>query len=197
MSVLARATVGGYRLWVRARNRGFSLLSSGAFAEFGTHTVIELPVRLTGERRIALGSRVFVGANAWLQVLDHEEGGNDVAIRIGDDCGFAGGSVISAVKSITIGSHVNLARNCYIADHTHAYQDVTSDIASQGLTDIRPVTLEEGVWLGENVVVLPGVTIGRGSVVGANSVVNVSLPEYCVAIGVPARIVRRFGPDEQ
>jgi acetyltransferase-like isoleucine patch superfamily enzyme len=193
--VLGRTTLRLYRLFVLGRNKTFSVLASGAFAEFGSHTVIELPVRVSGERRIALGSRVFVGAGAWLQALDHPEGGDGVAIRIGDDCGFAGGTVLSSVKSVTIGNHVSFARGCYIADHTHAYSDWETAVDTQGLTDIRAVTIEDGVWLGENVVVLPGVRIGKGTVVGANSVVNVDLPDYCVALGVPARIVRRFGPD--
>jgi acetyltransferase-like isoleucine patch superfamily enzyme len=196
VSLVGRATLGVYRHFVRARNKAFSLLSSGAFAEYGANTVIELPIRLSGESRIAIGARTFIGAGAWLQALEHPDGGDGVVIRIGDDCGFAGGSVFSAVKSLTIGNHVYFARGCYVADHTHAYDDADANVENQGLTDIRPVAIEDGVWLGENVVVLPGVRIGRGTVVGANSVVNVDLPEYCVALGVPARIVRRFGPDD-
>lgn len=195
--VVGRLTVGLYRGAVRARNKLFSIFASGAFAEFGSNTVIDLPVRLVGEQRIALGSRVFIGGGAWLQVLEHPEGSKGVAIRVGDNCGFAGGTVLSAVSSISIGDHVYFARGCYVADHSHAYSDVTRDVASQGLTDIRPVTIEDGVWLGENVVVLPGVHIGKGAVVGSNSVVNSNLPSYCVALGVPARIVRRFGPENE
>lgn len=186
-----------YRMFVRARSKAFSLLSAGAFAEFGANTVIQLPLRISGEQRMAIGARVFIGSGAWLLTLaDAEQPTEGVALRIGDDCGFAGGVVLAAVRSVMIGNHVYFARNCYVADHSHAYQDPSTNIEDQGLTDIRPVQIDDGVWLGENVVVLPGVHIGTGTVVGANSVVNVDLPSYCVALGSPARIIRRFGSSE-
>jgi acetyltransferase-like isoleucine patch superfamily enzyme len=191
---IGRAMLGLYRTTVRLRSKSFSILASGAFAEFGSGSVVQLPVRLSGESRMAIGSRVFVGAGAWLQVLADVEPEAGVALRIGDDCAFAGGSVLSAVRSITLGDHVTFARNCYVADHSHAYRDVATNIDAQGLTDVNPVQIDSGVWLGENVVVLPGVHIGTGAVVGANSVVNRDLPSFSVALGSPARVVHRFGP---
>lgn len=195
-SLVGRIAVAAYRNSVRIRNKAFSLLVGGAFAEFGAASVVQLPVRLAGEARMRIGREVFVGANAWLQVLDLGDGATDVAIEIGDRSAFAGGCVISAARSLTIGVDVSFARNCYVADHSHAYTDSDATIASQGLTDINPVVIEDGVWLGENVVVLPGVTIGRGSVIGANSVVTQDVPPYTVALGIPARIIRRFGPED-
>ncbi len=194
--MLSRAALGTYRFFVRGSAKLFSLSVGGAFAEFGKHTVIQMPVRLVGERRIAIGNNVFIAAGAWLQVIDDGEPSDEVALRIGDDCAFAGGSVLSAVKSLTLGRNVVCARNCYIADHSHAYMAVGVAVVEQGLTDVLPVVIEDDVWLGQNVLVLPGVRIGRGAVIGANSVVHSDVPSYSVAVGVPARIVRRFGePD--
>jgi acetyltransferase-like isoleucine patch superfamily enzyme len=62
----------------------------------------------------------------------------------------------------------------------------------QGINGVAPVTIGRGTWLGQNVVVLPGVTIGQHCVVGANSVVNSSIPDYSVAVGAPARVVRQY-----
>jgi acetyltransferase-like isoleucine patch superfamily enzyme len=194
--VVGRATLSLYRQIVRTRNKAFSVLAGGAFAEFGSGSVVQLPVRLSGEHRMSIGADVFVGAGAWLQVLDIGDSADDIALQIGDRAAFAGGCVVSVARSLTIGADVAMARNCYVADHTHAYTDSDTSISDQGLTDINPVVIEDGVWLGENVVVLPGVTIGRGSVVGANSVVTQDLPPHTVALGIPARIVRRFGPED-
>jgi len=66
-------------------------------------------------------------------------------------------------------------------------------VLDQGFERLEPVAIGDGAWLGQNVVVCPGVTIGTGAVVGANSVVTEDVPAYSLAVGAPARIVRRFG----
>jgi acetyltransferase-like isoleucine patch superfamily enzyme len=100
--------------------------------------------------------------------------------------------VLSAQQSITIGRKVLMARNVYVADHMHAFADIGVAVLEQGIDRLGPVEIGDGAWLGQNVVVGPGVRIGRGTVVGANSVVLGDLPEYSVAVGSPARVVRRL-----
>jgi lipopolysaccharide O-acetyltransferase len=185
--------VAAYRGWIRARDHLFAYGCRGAFASFGRGSVIQLPVRLGGESRIAIGSEVFVGAGSWLQVLEHESPDRrDPAIHIGDGTSVAGTCVISAAASITIGRKVLMARNVYVADHGHAFADPDEAVLDQGIRDVRPVEIGDGAWLGQNVFVGPGVRIGAGAVVGANSVVLNDVPAYSVAVGVPARIVRAF-----
>jgi acetyltransferase-like isoleucine patch superfamily enzyme len=185
-----RAAVGGYRLAVRARAKAFSLLSGGAFESFGAHSVLQPPIRLGGEHRIAVGSDVFVGAGAWLQVLPGP--GGEGRIEIGDGTSLAGGCVLSSAASVRLGPRVLFARNVYVADHRHAFADGTRAVLDQGIEQVAEVTIGEGAWLGENVVVGPGVTIGRGAVIGANAVVLADVPERAVAVGAPARVVRHL-----
>ena len=182
-----------YRFWVRARDKAFSGLAGGAFAAFGGRSVIQLPVRLGGEERIAIGSDVFVGSGSWLQALDGH--GDDVALEIGDGTSIVGGCVLSAAVSVRLGRKVLIARNGYISDHVHRYDDTSRAVLDQGIRGIEPVEICDGAWLGENVVVCPGVRIGRGAVVGANAVVLQDVPDFCVAVGSPARIVRSFAAD--
>jgi lipopolysaccharide O-acetyltransferase len=185
---MGRASVAFYRGFARARSKAFSVTSSGAFASFGRRTVLELPIRLTGEDRMSIGSDVYVGAGSWLQVLD---GPNDhVALEIGDGTSIAGACVLSAAHSVRLGQKVLVARNVYIADHGHAYADTARAVLDQGITRVEPVEIGDGAWLGQNVVVCPGVRIGRGAVVGANSVVLDDVPDYAVAVGAPARVVK-------
>jgi acetyltransferase-like isoleucine patch superfamily enzyme len=184
--------VGAYRLGRRLANKGFSVAAAGAFASFGRRSVIELPVRLHGERRIAVGSDVFVGSGSWLQVLDGA--GDRPALTIGDGTSIAGGCVLSASVSVRLGRHVLLARNVYVSDHSHAFGDPARPILAQGIDRVAPVEIEDGAWLGQNVVVGPGVRIGRGAVVGANSVVLDDVPAHTVAVGAPARVVRELVP---
>lgn len=186
------AFLGGYRLARRAWAKGFSLVASGAFASFGSRSVLEPPIRLAGERRIAVGSGVFVGAGSWLQTLGGGSG-EDVALEIGDGTSIAGTCVLSAAASVRLGRKVLFARNVYVSDHIHAYTDTGVAVLDQGLASVEPVEIGDGAWLGQNVVVCPGVRIGRGAVVGANSVVLDDVPEYSLAVGAPARVVREFG----
>jgi acetyltransferase-like isoleucine patch superfamily enzyme/acyl carrier protein len=189
---IGRSTAALHRSFVRARDKAFSVALSGSFGSFGRRTVLQLPIRLSGQHRIAIGSNGFVGANSWLQVLE-EDGADQIAISIGDGVSIAGLCVLSAVGSIRIGHNVSFARNVYIADHTHLYDDPSSPVLEQGVTASEPVEIGDGAWLGENVLVLPGVRIGRGAVISANSVVNQDIPDHCVAAGSPARVVRHFG----
>jgi acetyltransferase-like isoleucine patch superfamily enzyme len=151
------------------------------------------PIRLNGEERIAIGDHVFIGSGSWLQTLPDREN-KAVAVSIGKGTSFAGACVISAVRSVTLEEDVLLARNVYISDHIHKYTNAGVPVMAQGLDKILPVLIKRGAWLGQNVVVCPGVTIGEGAVVGANSVVTKSLPDYCVAAGAPARVLKAIRP---
>jgi acetyltransferase-like isoleucine patch superfamily enzyme len=187
--------LGTYRLGQRLRDKVFSVAVGTAFAEFGARSVLQLPVRLTGERRIAIGSDVFIGAGSWLQVIGDSD--SVQAIVIGNGTSIAGGCVLSAVQSVRLGEGVLLARNVYIADHMHRYSDTARPVLDQGITRIERVEIGDGAWLGQNVVVGPGVRIGRGAVVGANSVVLDDVPDFAVAVGAPARTVKVFGDDAE
>lgn len=83
-------------------------------------------------------------------------------------------------------------RDIYTSDHIHAYEDVRRAVLDQGIERIAPVLVCSGAWLGENVV-CPGVRIGRGAVIGANSVVVDDVPDYGLAVSAPARVVKQFG----
>ncbi|HZT91486.1 MAG TPA: acyltransferase [Gaiellaceae bacterium] len=185
-----RCAIRLYRFGARARNKVFSVAAGGGFASFGRRSVVEMPVRITGEHRISIGDDVFLGAGCWLRAHPHADG---VALEIGSGTSVTGACVFSAQESLRIGRDVLIARNVYVADHQHAFEDVARPVLAQGDSKVRGVEICDGAWLGQNVVVGPGVRIGRGAVVGANSVVLSDVPDYSVAVGAPARVVRTFG----
>jgi lipopolysaccharide O-acetyltransferase len=188
--------IAAYRQWVRARDRLFAIACRGAFSSFGAHSLIELPVRLNGERHIAIGADVFIGAGSWLQVLGAASPERESpVIRIGNGTSMSGICVLSAAQGIWIGEKVLMARNVYIADHGHAFADLGTPVIDQGIRNVQPVTIGDGAWLGQNVFVGPGVHIGRGAVVGANSVVLRDVPEHSVAVGTPARVIRSLASE--
>lgn len=190
---LGALAAGAHILLSRAVGKSFSVLMSGSFASFGRETVLQPPIRLHGQDRVSIGSGVFVGRGAWLQTIESEPGRRGTIV-IGDDTSMAGNCTISAALSVEIGRAVSFARGVYVADHAHSYSDPSKPILAQGITDIRPVAIGDGAWLGQNAVILPGVRIGQGAVVSANSVVSSDVPDYSVVAGIPARIVRRFAP---
>ncbi len=178
-----------YKLLQRVYAKVFSLLTSGAFNEFGKGTILVSPIRLSGERRIVIGDNVYIGGGSWLQALSDGEN-KSPSLRIGSRTSIAGYCVLSAVRSVVLEDDVLLARNVYISDHIHKYTDTDVPIKDQGVDKVEPVLICKGAWLGQNVVICPGVRIGRNAVVGANSVVNSDVPDYSIAVGAPARVVK-------
>lgn len=109
-------------------------------------------------------------------------------VLIGDDSGFSG-TVIAAAGSIRIGSHVLCGANTTITDYD--WHGIDPDKRNKA-ADPNPVVIEDNVWLGLNSVVLKGVTIGKNSVIGANSVVTKDIPENVIAAGNPCRVIREL-----
>lgn len=180
-----------YRLWLRVRAKTFSLLAARGFAQFGKRSVIQPPLRISGEHRIVIGDDVFIGSGSWLQVIGDGDG---VALSVGSGTSIVGGCVLSAVESIRIGRKVLMAKNVYVSDHMHGFEELERPVLEQGVDRIGPVEIGDGAWLGQNVVVGPGVTIGRGAVIGANAVVLDDVADHTVAVGAPARAVRSIAP---
>lgn len=176
-----------YRRLRAARSLLFTRAVASSFLAFGEGSVIELPVTLDGAGRIAVGSGVYVGPGSWLFTQ-----GSQALLEIGDGTRMSGLCVLSAIERVTLGRSVLLGRNVYIADNSHGTSDPNVPIADQTLEKIAPVTIGDGAWLGQNSVVLSGVTIGAGAVVGANSVVVDDIPPRAVAVGAPAKVVRRL-----
>jgi len=113
-------------------------------------------------------------------------------IRIGDKTRIHG-TCIHAYQSIEIGSNCLIAANCQIFDgngHDISFPNVEDRINTTGI--IKPIKVDDNVWIGANSIVLPGVTIGKGSVISANSVVNKDVPPMVVAGGNPAKIIKDY-----
>ena len=115
----------------------------------------------------------------------------DPVISVGDRCLFGKGSGIVGHLEIRIGDDVWTGHHVYITDQNHGYEDLGLPISQQIMAE-KPVSIGDGSWLGHGVVVLPGAHVGRHVVVAANSVVTGTLPDNCVAAGVPARVIKQL-----
>lgn len=161
-------------------------------------TVESVPL-LRGARHIHWGRNVRLGRQGWIEAVTTY--GNQVFsphISIGDGSSASDNVHITCIDHIDIGCHVLMGSQVYIADHGHGIYrgSGTSDPATPPsrriLGGAGPVRVEDSVWIGDNVTIIGPVTIGRGAVVGANSVVRRDIPPDCIAVGSPAQPVKRW-----
>ena len=146
--------------------------------------------------KISLGSKVVVQKDAWLNVPCDDLDG-DPTILIDDNCCISTGAIISAKNGIHLEPYVMLGQGALLQDHNHAYENVNLPIAKQGITNGGRIEIGYGAFIGKGASIICSnglLTIGRGSVIAAHSVVLSSIPPYSVAFGVPARVIRQFDP---
>lgn len=168
------------RPWRRAR-LAVELARREAFAR-GRLNGDVLELLLDG--RLELGPQVFLEPGVWLTAGDHGR------IRIGGGTFLNQGVMVASERLVEIGEHCMAANGCLITDGSHRFEDPGTPVPWQGFTTKGPTRIGDNVWLGANVVVTSGVTIGRRCVVGANSVVTADVPPYSIAAGAPAKVLR-------
>jgi lipopolysaccharide O-acetyltransferase len=162
--------------------------------------VIRRPAYIRGVRWIALGERFTCGRGLRMDALGYPSTQGPL-IRIGSDVALNDYVHIGAACSVSIGDRVLIASKVFISDHNHgSYGNGgihTDPRIPPEMRDLMasPIVIEDDVWIGECVSVLPGVRIGKGSIVGTMSTVTRDIPPYSVAVGSPARVVKRFNFD--
>jgi acetyltransferase-like isoleucine patch superfamily enzyme len=137
---------------------------------------------------ISIGDDSFVMHHSMLHVFNFRQL-PQAGISIGKNCFIGEFNVIRGQGGVTIGDGVYTGPMVQIVAVNHVYADPNRPIREQGIT-ARGITIEDDVWLGANVVVVDGVTVGRGSIIGAGSVVTKDIPPYSIAVGSPAKPVK-------
>lgn len=158
--------------------------------------LIRFPVDLRGEKFIDFGKNLTTGIGCRLEAFSEA---GDVTLRFGDQVQLNDYVHITAMKQVSIGNNVLMASRIYISDCVHGYYNEQDAVHShpdippiERPYQVKPVVIQDNVWIGEGVCVLPGVTIGKGSVIGALAVVNKDIPPYSIAVGIPAKVVKKF-----
>lgn len=169
-----------------------------------TDTSIDSRAKIIGFKGIKIGHNFYAGKGLWLEaVSDKNEKLKTTKLTIGNDVSFSDFNHIGASNLIKIGNHVLFGSKCYVTDHNHGIyqgnQQSNIDVAPENrkLTKDGFVTIEDNVWLGDNVIILPNVTIGYGSIIGAGSIVTKSIPAYSIAVGSPAKVIKKYNLDSR
>ena len=115
-------------------------------------------------------------------------------IVLEDRTGIGIGSVV--IGPVTMHKGSAFAQNCFVTGISHHFKDISQNFRHQGFK-VKEVVLEEDAMVGSNSVVLPGVRIGKNSVVGAGSVVTKDIPPYSVAVGNPAKVISRYDQEKK
>jgi acetyltransferase-like isoleucine patch superfamily enzyme len=144
-----------------------------------------LDIRLRKNSTVHLDDRCSIGNGS---VLDCAE---NASIILGKNVVLFKNIVIAARERIEIGDDCLIGEFSSIRDFNHSFEDIHIPIAHQGYTS-EPVIIDSDVWVGRGVAVLKGVKIGKHAVIGANSVVTKDIPGGVVAVGVPARIIKKL-----
>lgn len=164
------------------------------FESFGRGSLIMWrPLTIFNEEYISIGEDTLIGPSVSLSagMVPGQECITRPVVSIGDRCLIGRGSGIVGHFSITIGNDVWTGHHVYITDQNHGYEDISFPISRQSQPE-RAVSIGDGSWLGFGTVVLPGVTIGKHVVIGANSVVTKDIPSYSVAVGNPAKVIKQY-----
>ena len=146
----------------------------------------------------SIGQGLRVGRRCRIETISNHNGiAYTPHLKIGNRVSMNDDVHIGCALSITIGDDVLLAGKIFISDHNHGdysgtLQDSAQSLPSERALGLAPVVIGDRAWLGEMVSVLPGVTIGEGSIIGSNSVVSRDIPPMTIAVGSPARPVKYF-----
>ncbi len=168
----------------------FHLFQAKRFKKISFKTYLAPSVKFQGHEFMEIQNNVSIHKHSWLgcykvpqlpdPLLVLSEG-----VVIGNFCH------ISCTGSMIIEKNVLIADRITIADSVHNFSDISTPIIKQGYGFLRNVTIGEGSWIGDNACIL-GVKIGKNCVIGAGSVVTKDVPDYCIVVGNPARVVKRY-----
>lgn len=173
----------------KIEGRFWSLLFFLFFKKTSLSNKILRPLRIKGFRNISLGNNVLIQNGSWLEALPLTN--LDCNLIVGNNVVIGHFNHIYATNLILIDDDVLIADKVYISDNLHEYENVSIPVMNQNVKQLKPVKIGKGSWIGESVSII-GASIGKNCVIGANSVVTKDIPDYSVAVGAPARIIKKY-----
>lgn len=172
------------------QRRVFYILNRKKYRFLSSQAVIQKLLRVDGRENISIEKDVVIQKMTWIaavpltnQPICH--------LSIGEGSIIGNFNHIYATGEILIGKNVLTADKVYISDNLHQYENIGVPIMHQGIKQLSKLVIGDGSWIGENVCII-GASVGLNCIVGANSVVTKDIPDYCVAVGSPARIIKKY-----
>ncbi|EKT4525830.1 acetyltransferase [Flavobacterium psychrophilum] len=162
---------------------------------FRNARIVRLPIYIRGRKGIFGYENLTLGINLRVDIIESE--GKKPKLIIGKNVQINDYVHIGVANEVVIGDNTLIASKVFISDHNHGLykgkgQSYPNENPILRVIDAKKISIGSNVWIGEFVCVLPGVTIGNGSIIGAMSVVTKDIPANCIAVGSPARIIKSF-----
>lgn len=174
------------KIYTYANAKYFNLLDSGAR--------ISCSCTFVNPEFVSIGGGSSIGPYSTISVWNIKNTQDiNPCIKIGTNTSIGSECHLTAINSITIGNCVLIGKKNTITDNSHGEidkQNLSIPPAQRKLVSKGPIIIEDNVWIGDKVTILAGSRIGFGAIIGANSVVNGYIPPMCVAVGIPAKIVK-------
>jgi acetyltransferase-like isoleucine patch superfamily enzyme len=169
------------------------LQKNTGFRKFGNNSIIKPPSKIWNKGKIEIGSNVFIAENSFLSVVTEHKGAIfNPTLVIEDNVCIGSGLHISCTDKIVIEKDVLISDRVYIGDGYHGYEDPNLPIIDQQMKSKGPIIIKEGSFIGINAVILPNITIGKHSFIGASAVVTKDIPDYSVVAGNPAKVIKYY-----
>lgn len=166
------------------------------FRSIGKDAKIGMNFSIIAPENISIGDHFTGGDNVGLWTWESSADEKKPCLIIGDHVSITTDCVVTCANHIEIGSGALLGRGTLITDNSHGCNMTLDELqippAQRKIWSKGSVRIGENVWTGKNVCIMPGVTIGKGVIIGANSVVTHDIPDYCVAAGIPAKIIKKI-----
>ena len=208
---LVRKIVGSLAVPVLRRVRQWEQEDLPRFATTPKNLTIQLPRTICSPERISIGDDVWLGPGSlllpvtsfpapplWPDSKPHSYKQRfEPKIMIGNRVTATAGLTLGAHEAIVIEDDVMFAANVHLADGFHGFENADEPYKYQPMFRIAPIVIKRGCWIGQNAVILPGVTIGELCIIGANSVVTRDIPARSIAVGAPAKVVRNWDVSTQ
>jgi len=164
------------------------------YKKFARNARIFGPSRIDGKKYITICDNVSIQKHVWLFAGKFSETEPELIINKG--CVIGDFNHIAAVGKVVIGKYVLTANRVYISDNLHNYDDISVPIMHQGVRFKSEVVIGDGSWIGENACII-GAKIGKNCVIGANAVVTHDIPDYSIAVGIPARVIKKYNQNNK
>jgi acetyltransferase-like isoleucine patch superfamily enzyme len=177
------------RVYQKIKQLLFWYFHKSSFKSLSRSVSFISPFRLDGGNGVAIDNGTFFQRGVWLYCCGVD--GVKANLSIGKNCVFGYNNHITCVEKVTIGDFVLTANNVYISDNLHGYEDIHTPIINQPVQFKGVVEVGSGSWIGENACII-GVKVGKNCVIGANAVVLTDIPDYSVAVGIPAKVIKRY-----
>lgn len=163
------------------------------FFHLGIKSVINCPLKIDGANNISIGNRVTINYRTWLAAMPI--GDTSCLLEIGNGTIIGNYNHIYATKKIIIGEKVLTADKVYISDNMHGYENINIPVMDQNIVQNNIVEIGAGSWIGENACIL-GCKIGKNCIIGSNAVVTKDIPDFSIAVGVPAKVIKKYSLEE-